>query len=146
MKRNLIPALISLAPAILLPLIQELVRPRVGHTGFIGWVLEWMPNFLIGFCVPFGILIRPRAWSERTATRLFHGWSALIIILLVAFELHNPLGPQTYDRSDIVASAAAVGLALIVFHVLVRRSITFGVDSSALANVGTSFRNERHTP
>ena len=145
MKRNLIPALISLAPAILLPLIQELVRPRVGHSGFIGWVLGWTPNFLIGFCVPFGILVRPRSWSERTATRLFHGWSALIIMILVAFELHNPLGPQSYDRSDIAASAAAVGLALVVFHALLRRSITFGDDRPALANLDGTIRDERRT-
>ncbi|HEX3553106.1 MAG TPA: hypothetical protein VIA62_07750 [Thermoanaerobaculia bacterium] len=128
MRNNAIPALIAFSPALLLPLVQEVIRPHAAHVGLIGFVLGWAPNFVIGFCFPFSILTRPRVWSSRVATNLFHVWSAFTVIVLVAFEIHDPLGPQTFDPADIVASVVAVALALIVFHALLRSRLTFGDD------------------
>ena len=128
MRKNIIPALIAFSPALLLPLVQEVIRPHATHVGLIGFVLGWAPNFVIGFCFPFSILIRPKAWSPRMATILFHVWSAFTLTVLVAFEFHDPLGPQTFDPYDIAASVVAVALALIVFHTWLRSRLTFGDD------------------
>ncbi len=128
MRKNTIPALIAFSPALLLPLAQDVLRPRALHFGLIGLVLGSAPNFIIGFCFPFSILIRPRAWSSRVAANLFHIWSAFTLIVLVAFEFHDPLGPQTFDPNDIAASVVAVVIALIVFHALLRSLLTFGDD------------------
>jgi hypothetical protein len=126
MNANIIPSLIAFAPALLLPLVQEVIRPRVAHTGVLGFVLSWAPNFVIAVCFPFSILIRPRAWTSRHAVTLFYVWSMITLAVLVLFELYDPLGPQTFDRADIAASVAGVALALALFHGLVRARLTFG--------------------
>ena len=126
MKANAIPSLIAFAPALVLPLVQEVVRPRVVHTGVLGFVLSWVPNFVIGVCFPFSILIRPRAWTSRHAATLFYIWSMITLAVLVLFELHDPLGPQTFDRADIAASVGGITLALALFHGFVRARLTFG--------------------
>ena len=118
--------MIAFAPALLLPLIQEVVRPRVTHAGLSGFVLGWAPNFVIGICFPFSILMRPRVWTSRLAANLFHVWSGLTLSVLVIFEFHDPLGPQTFDPFDIAASFGGVACALVLFHMFIRSRLTFG--------------------
>jgi hypothetical protein len=89
MRKNTIPALIAFSPALLLPLAQDVLRPHAPHFGLIGLLLGSAPDFVIGFCFPFSILIRPRAWSPRVATILFHIWSAFTVTVLIAFEFYN---------------------------------------------------------
>lgn len=93
MKKNMIPTVIAFAPALLLPLIQNVVRPRIGHASPLGFVLSWAPDFVVGFCFPFSILIKPRAWTSRTAAKLFVVWSALTIVALLLVEYLSPIGP-----------------------------------------------------
>ena len=131
MKRNALPALIAFAPALLLPLVQAIVRPRVPHDDWLGLVLSSAPNFVIGLCFPFSILIRPRAWSPRAAVRLFHAWAIITIVVLISFEYQDPLGLQTFDPNDIAASVAGVALALLVFHGLVRQRLTFASEGES---------------
>ena len=52
MRKNLIPAVIAFAPALLLPVIQDAVRPRISHAGLLGFVLSWAPDFVVGVLFP----------------------------------------------------------------------------------------------
>ena len=131
MRKNIIPAIIAFAPALLLPLIQNVVRPRISHTGLLGFVLSWAPDFVIGFCFPFSILIRPRVWTSRAATNLFTVWSVFTVVMLVLAELLNPFGPNVFDPADIAAGVGGVGCALVVFHALLRAHLTFADDQAA---------------
>jgi hypothetical protein len=131
MRKNIIPALIAFAPALLLPLVQDVVRPRVSHAGLLGFVLSWAPDFVVGFCFPFGILVRPRAWTARIATNLFSIWSAFTVVMLVLVELLSPFGPNVFDPADIAAGLGGVALALLVFHMLLRTRLAFGDDEAA---------------
>ena len=131
MRKNIIPAIIAFAPALLLPLIQNVVRPRISHTGLLGFVLSWAPDFVIGFCFPFSILIRPRVWTSRAATNLFSVWLVFTVVMLVLAELLNPFGPNVFDPADIAAGVGGVGCALVVFHTLIRARLTFEDDQAA---------------
>jgi hypothetical protein len=97
MRKNIIPALIAFAPALLLPLIQDAVRPRVSHAGLLGFVLSWAPDFVVGCCFPFSILIRPRAWTSPVAASLFNVWSVFTVVALVLVEFLRPFGPNVFD-------------------------------------------------
>ena len=131
MRKNIIPAIIAFAPALLLPLIQDVVRPRISHTGLLGFVLSWAPDFVVGFCFPFSILIRPGVWTSRTATNLFTVWSVFTVVMLVLAELLNPFGPNVFDPADIAAGVGGVVCALVVFHTLIRARLTFEDDQAA---------------
>jgi len=131
MRKNILPAVIALAPAFLLPLVQDLLRPRVPHASLLGFALSGAPDFVVGVCFPFGILIRPRVWTARTAVNLFHLWSALTLFALVLFEFHDPFGPNIFDPADIAASVGGVALALTLFHTVFRAWLTFGEDLPA---------------
>lgn len=73
------------------------------------------------------------------AANLFHVWSAFTLAVLIAFEFHDPLGPQIFDPNDIVASLIAVAMALLVFHAWLRLRLTFGNDlPSPAPDVGTT--------
>lgn len=135
MRKNGIPALIAFAPTLLLPLVQEGLRPRVPHATLLGWVLSWAPDFVVALCFPFSILIRPRAWTARTAATLFQFWSVLTLSVLILFEFRDPLGPNQFDPADIAASVGGVTLALILFHTTIRGWLMFDQDlpPSALA-------------
>jgi hypothetical protein len=52
MRKNMIPAIIAFAPALLLPLIQDVMRPRIHHTGPLGFVLSVAPDFVVGVLLP----------------------------------------------------------------------------------------------
>jgi hypothetical protein len=132
MRRNIIPAIIAFAPAWLLPLIQDAVRPSISHAGLIGFVLNWAPDFVVGFCFPFSILIRPRAWTSRRATELFSIWSVLTVVALLLDEFLGPVGPNVFDPADIVAGVGGVALAVLVFHTLIRARLMFGDEEAAL--------------
>ena len=131
MRKNLIPAVIAFAPALLLPLIQDAVRPRISHAGLLGFVLSWAPDFVVGFCFPFSILIRPRAWTSRVAAKLFSVWSVFTVVALVLVELLSPFGTNVFDPADIAAGVGGVGCALVVFHTLIRARLTFAEDQAA---------------
>ncbi|MBV9928901.1 MAG: hypothetical protein JOZ96_28070 [Acidobacteria bacterium] len=126
MRKSFIPAVIAFAPTLLLPLVQNVIRPRVSHAGLAGFVLSWAPDFVVGFCFPFSILVRPRAWTARGAAKLFGVWSAFTVLMLVLVELFSPFGPNVFDASDIAAGVCGVALALLAFHTLLRSRLTFG--------------------
>ena len=130
MRKNSIPALIAFAPALLLPLVQDVLRPGVSHAGLLGFVLSWAPDFVVGFCFPFSILIGPRAWTSRVATKLFSLWSVIAVVALLLDEFLSPLGPNVFDPADIAAGVGGVALAVLVFHTLVRAQLTFGDDQT----------------
>lgn len=136
MRRSTIPAVIAFAPALLLPLIQDALRPRVSHAGLLGFVLSWAPDFVVGFCFPFSILIRPRAWTSRVATNLFSVWSAFTVVMLVLVELLSPFGQNFFDPADIAAGVCGVALALLVFHAVMRARLTFA-DEAATPRLGS---------
>lgn len=135
MRRNTIPAIIAFAPALLLPLIQNVFRPRISHAGLLGFALSWSPDFVVGFCFPFSILVRPRVWTARTATNLFSIWSAFTVVALLLDELLSPFGPNVFDPADIVAGVGGVLLAVLVFHTIIRPRLTFGDEQAAPRNV-----------
>ncbi|MFL6208176.1 MAG: hypothetical protein ACJ74W_04960 [Pyrinomonadaceae bacterium] len=132
-RRNIIPAIIAFAPALLLPLVQDAIRPRIHHAGLLAFVLSWAPDFVVGFCFPFSILIRPRVWTARLAVKLFGLWSVLTVVLLILDETLSPFGSNVFDPADIAAGVGGVALAVLVFHTLLRDLLTFGDDQPALA-------------
>jgi hypothetical protein len=125
MRKNLIPAIIAFAPALLIPLIQEAVRPKVSRAGLLGFVLSWAPDFVVGFCFPFSILIRPRVWTRRVATILFGVWAGFTAVVLILVELLSPFGRNTFDPADIAAGVGGVALAVLIFHSFLRIRLTF---------------------
>jgi hypothetical protein len=140
MTKNAMPAVIAFAPAPLLPLIQDVLRPRISHASWLGFVLSWAPDLVVGFCFPFSILARPRAWTARVAAQLFRIWSALTVAALLLDEFLSPLGPNVFDPFDIAAGVIGVAVAGLVFHKLVRVRLTFGDEESALETSPVSRR------
>src|SRR3954466_12594679 len=118
MRRNIIPAVIAFAPALLLPLTQAVMRPRISHAGLLGFMLSWAPDFVVGFCFPFSILIRPRAWTSSTAAKLFSLWSVITVTGILLDEFLSPFGSNVFDPADIAAGIGGVALAVMVFHML----------------------------
>jgi len=125
MKKNWIPAVIAFTPALLLPLVQEAVRPRVPSASRLGVILSWAPDFIVGLCFPFGILIRPRVWFRQTASYLFDSWSVLTLVVLVGVEVTSPFGPNRFDVADIIGAAGGVLAAVLVYYRLVRCQLRF---------------------
>jgi hypothetical protein len=132
MRKNIIPAVITFAPALLLPLIQGAVRPRISHAGLLGFALGSAPDFVTGCCFPFSILIRPRAWTSRAAANLFIVWAVFTVVALTLVEFLSPFGANVFDLGDIVAGVGGVALAALVFHTLIRARLTFGDDEPGL--------------
>jgi hypothetical protein len=132
MRKNLIPALIAFSPALLLPLIQNAVRPRISHAGLLGFVLSWAPDFVVGFCFPFSILVRPRVWTSRTAAKLFSLWSAITVTGILLDEFLSPIGPNVFDPADIAAGIGGVALAVLVFHTFIRARLTFADEETTV--------------
>jgi hypothetical protein len=133
MRKNMIPAVMAFAPAVLLPLIQNVVRPGIAHTSRLAFMLSWAPDFVVGFCFPFSILIKPRAWTSSVATKLFIVWSALTILALLLVEYLSPFGPNVFDRLDIVAGVGGVALAGLFFYTFMRRWLTFADAAGPVA-------------
>ena len=131
MRRNIIPAAIAFAPALLLPLTQDAMRPRISHVGLLGFMLSWAPDFVVGFCFPFSILVRPRVWTARVAAILFGVWSLFTVVALVLVELLSPFGPNVFDPVDIAAGVGGVALAVLVYHTLIRARLTFADEEAA---------------
>jgi hypothetical protein len=68
MRKNAIPAVIAFAPLPLLPLVQDILRPRISHASWLGFVLSWAPDLVVGFCFPFDPRVRELdCTSSRTA-------------------------------------------------------------------------------
>ena len=134
MRRNIIPAVIAFAPGVLLPLIQDVARPKMSHAGLLGFVLSWAPDFVVAFCFPFSILVRPRAWTSRVAARLFNVWALFTIVAVVLVEFLSPFGKNIFDTADIVAGFGGVALAMVVFYTLLRAQLTFGDDQPAVGS------------
>lgn len=132
MKKNAIPAVIAFAPALLLPLIQDVLRPRISYASWVGFVLSWAPDLVVGFCFPFSILARPRAWTARVAAQLFRISSAFTVVALLLDEFLSPVGPNVFDPFDIAAGVGGVVVAGLVFHQLLRARLAFGDEEPAL--------------
>jgi len=132
MRRNFIPAVIAFAPALLLPLTQDAMRPRISHVGLLGFILSWAPDFVVGFCFPFSILIRPRVWTAGVAATLFSVWSLFTVVALVLVELLSPFGRNVFDPADIAAGVGGVTLAVLVYHTLIRARLAFGDEEATL--------------
>jgi len=132
LRKNIIPALIAFAPALLLPLVQNVLRPGIFHAGPAGFVLGWAPDFVVGFCFPFSILINPRAWTSRVAATLFGVWSVLTVAGILLDEFLSPFGPNVFDPLDIAAGVGGVALAVLAFHMFIRSRLTFGEEEAAL--------------
>jgi hypothetical protein len=130
-NRNWIPAVVAFAPALLLPLTQEILRPAFRHSPFFGPALGSAPNFIVGLCFPFSILVRPRSWTPRVADRLFVAWCCLTIAVLVAVEYFSLFGPNVFDPRDLLASAAGGVLAVAGYAFVLRGQLTFGTPGSA---------------
>jgi hypothetical protein len=99
----------------------------------LGFVLSWAPDFVVGFCFPFSILIKPRAWTARTAAMLFAVWSAFTVVALLLDEYLSPVGSNVFDPADIAAGVGGVALAVLVFYTLIRRRLTFGDEATPMA-------------
>jgi hypothetical protein len=130
MRKNAIPAVVAFAPALLLPLVQNVVRPRVATAGPLGLVLSSAPDFVVGFCFPFSILIRPRAWTPRAAARLFVLWAILTAVALVLVEFLSPFGANVRDPADIVAAIGGVSLAILFYFACARAWLTYDEERS----------------
>ena len=113
--RTWVTVIIAFSPAVLLPLVQNVVRPRVHHPALLVLVLASAPNLIIGFCFPFSILVRPSVWTRRTADRLFAIWCAFTLSALVAVEYLSPFGLNYFDPHDVVASVVGVALAIALY-------------------------------
>ena len=125
-NRNWIPATLAFAPALLLPLTQEVLRPAFRHTVPLGLLLGSAPNFIVGICFPFSILARPRAWTPRVADRLFVAWCCLTFVAEAAVEYLSPFGRNIFDVHDLIASGIGVGLAVVGYTFYVRPRLSFG--------------------
>jgi len=130
MRKNLVPGVLAFAPALFLPLVQDLIRPRISHTERAGIRAELGADFIVGFCFPFSILIRPRAWSEQTAIKLFNLWAAFTVIAIFVDEFMSPFGPNVFDPADLAAGVGGTAIAVLIFHSLLRRQLMFGADSA----------------
>ena len=128
MRNDLIPGIIAFSPALLLPLTQNVLRPRFPHSGPVGFALGFAPDLIVGFCFPFSILIRPRLWKRQTAARLFLIWSVFTAVALVLVELLSPFGPNVFDPADIIAGLMGVLLAVLVFFAVGRNALKFAED------------------
>jgi hypothetical protein len=134
MRKNVIPAIIAFAPALLLPLVQDAIRPRVSHAGLLGLVLNVAPDFIVGCCFPFSILVRPRVWTAQVAARLFRIWSVFTVVALVLVEFLSPFGANVFDLDDIAAGVVGVAMGVLVFHTIIRYRLTYADDESAQAS------------
>ena len=134
-NRNWIPAALAFAPALLLPLAQEVLRPAFRHAPLLGVLLDSAPNFIVGLCFPFSILVRPRVWTPRVADTLFVAWCCLTIAAEAAVEYLSPFGLNIFDMHDLMASGAGVGLALMGYTFFVRPLL--GFDASVKHQVVT---------
>jgi len=117
------PLLIAFAPAALLPLVQSVLRPRVHHGSTLALLLSSAPDLVVGFCFPFSILIRPRAWSRSGAALLFAVWCVITIALLTFVELTSPFGPNVFDPADLIAGVVGVALAAALFYGVLRNAM-----------------------
>jgi len=124
------PVIIAFSPAVLLPLVQNVVRPRVHQPTALVLLLGSAPNLIIGFCFPFSILVRPSAWTRRTADGLFALWCVLTLSVLIAAEYLFPPGLNYFDPHDIVASIVGVALAIVVFVAGLRTRLAFAPTDS----------------
>ena len=124
-SRAWVPVIIAFSPGVLLPLVQNVVRPRVHHPTALVLFLASAPNLITGFCFPFSILVRPSAWTRRTADWLFAIWCAFTLSALVAVEYLSPFGLNYFDPNDIVASVAGVALAIALYVSVLRGRLVF---------------------
>jgi hypothetical protein len=127
-NRNWIPVVLAFAPAFLLPLTQEVLRPAFGHAALLGVLLDSAPNFVVGLCFPFSILVRPRTWTPRVADNLFAAWCFLTLAAEAAVEYLSPFGPNIFDVHDLIASGVGIALAVVGYAFFVRQQLGFAAS------------------
>jgi len=107
--------------------VQQYLRSLPLPSRAVHLILDSAPNLIVGFCFPFSILITPRAFTRKTADRLFLAWCIVALIMLVAFEIGRPFkGAQTFDYFDIAASLIGVSGAVVVYHLCLKERLSFG--------------------
>jgi hypothetical protein len=97
----------------------------VHHPALLVLVLASAPNLIVGLCFPFSILVRPSAWTRKTADALFGLWSLFTLSALVAVEYLSPFGRNFFDRRDLLASVSGVALAIALYLLVLRARLGF---------------------
>jgi len=113
-RLNLAAIVIAFAPAVLMPFVQDVIRPAAPHTGLIAVVLGSAPDFIAAFCFPFSILMRRAAFSQLTQKRLFRLWCVIALGAIFFDEIYAPVGPNVFDVNDIAAGVLGVALAYLI--------------------------------
>jgi hypothetical protein len=122
--------MISIFGALLLIFVQQFLRLRLHASGIPAIFLGSAPNLLIGFCFPFSILLRPKAFSRATYEWLFPAWCLGTLAALCGFEFFRPFrGAQTFDYHDILASFLGVALAALLYYLWLRSALTFNPNT-----------------
>jgi hypothetical protein len=131
MNFNLIPLLISISGAVLVVLVQHLLRLYLHPSGLLAIFLGSAPNLLIGFWFPFSILLRPRVFTKAAYGWLFPLWCLGTLLVLCWFEVAMPFkGAQTFDYFDILASFVGVMLATLFYYRWLQSKLVFGAEES----------------
>jgi hypothetical protein len=131
MKFNSIPLVIFIIGTLLLILVQQVLRPILHPSQPVAILLGSAPNLIVGLCFPFGILIRPGAFTKSVYKRLFPLWCAGTLLALIGFEVVRPFkGAKTFDYWDIAASIAGVLLAVLLYYFWLQNKLVFGAEQS----------------
>ena len=126
-RNNLIPGAIAFSPTLWLPLVQNVIRPHVSHATPLGFILSWIPDFIVGFCFPFASLIRPSVWSPRIANILFNSFAVFTVVAITFVEYKSPFGHNVFDPWDLIGGVSGVMMATMLYYGLLRNALTFEV-------------------
>ena len=123
MNFNFLPLLISFSGGLIVLFVQQAARPRLGfHSIF----LDSAPNFIVGLCFPFCVLIRPKLLTLTEARKYFTLCCVATLLLLIAFEIERPFrGAETFDWFDILASFTGITGAFLFYRFWLERKLIF---------------------
>ncbi|MET0753729.1 MAG: hypothetical protein ABWZ66_10170 [Pyrinomonadaceae bacterium] len=123
MNFNILPLLISLSSGLLVLFVQQFARPYFAVHSI--W-LDSAPNFIVGLCFPFCILIRPKLLTRTEARKYFTLCCIATLLLLIAFEIERPFrGAETFDWLDILASFTGITAAFLFYRVRLEKKLIF---------------------
>jgi len=118
MRINYLAAAIAFSPAWALPVAQDVIRPAVGHQGLAGFILGSAPDLIVGFCIPFSMLIVSSPWSRLTTHKVFWLWCAITAVGIFVDEYFAPIGPNVFDPNDLILGIVGIFLAILVFYLV----------------------------